>query len=485
MKKRGETDILVASLLIVIGIVIVIIVWNIINSLTLKSSSNVEIEPFLFKGNLDYSLVGSDNIEINVNRNYGGEKISGIKFIFKEKNGQIHSYENEIDYPEITETKTYNLQEVDVENMEFANLEEILLFFIYKTSNGNKKYSIELDTIKIAENLGEECTPKQWYRDNDYDNFGNPDDSDINCFPPEDYIKNNADCDDNNANINPSAYEVCDGADNNCDSVIDEEDICCSPWTNVKCGQEGCLMSQMKQTRISLGGVCYLTDKCINNATCEIIANAVSYWELEGNANDSIGNNNGKCYQWTGASPVETQCNSMNVSGKYGNAMLFGNLYKNFIDIPDNETLKGMSQLTINLWMNPTVFKEYQQLISKGASVWGDYSLFETGNISNKVRFFIRKVNISECSLTVYSTQMNLNQWHMITAVLNSSNIHIYTDGVISQALACTGTNVFNPGPLRIGVNSNNSKFFEGIIDEIIIWNRALTSQEINAIYKL
>jgi hypothetical protein len=64
-----------------------------------------------------------------------------------------------------------------------------------------------------------------FYVDNDNDGYGDAefriDTCDVNI--PFGYSSNNTDCDDNNSNINENVLEVCDGFDNNCNELIDEE----------------------------------------------------------------------------------------------------------------------------------------------------------------------------------------------------------------------------------------------------------------------
>ena len=67
--------------------------------------------------------------------------------------------------------------------------------------------------------------PTWYYEDADNDGFGNPAVSTLTNNPPSGYVTNNNDCDDNNINVNPTALEVCNGYDDNCDAVIDEG--CC------------------------------------------------------------------------------------------------------------------------------------------------------------------------------------------------------------------------------------------------------------------
>lgn len=65
-----------------------------------------------------------------------------------------------------------------------------------------------------------------FYRDSDNDGYGNPLDTIEACAAPLGYIIDNTDCNDNNNEINPSALEVCDGTDNDCDGSVDEGELC-------------------------------------------------------------------------------------------------------------------------------------------------------------------------------------------------------------------------------------------------------------------
>lgn len=64
--------------------------------------------------------------------------------------------------------------------------------------------------------------PTSYYADTDYDGYGNAGSSLELCDPITGYVGDSADCDDTDASISPSATEVCDGVDNNCDGDIDE-----------------------------------------------------------------------------------------------------------------------------------------------------------------------------------------------------------------------------------------------------------------------
>jgi hypothetical protein len=65
-----------------------------------------------------------------------------------------------------------------------------------------------------------ECTSKRWYRDEDSDGFGAAGTFMDACDAPFGYVANATDCNDTKSSIKPTAVELCDAVDSNCDGAI-------------------------------------------------------------------------------------------------------------------------------------------------------------------------------------------------------------------------------------------------------------------------
>ena len=76
---------------------------------------------------------------------------------------------------------------------------------------------------------------------------------------------------------------------------------------------------------------------------------------------------------------------------------------------------------------------------------------------------------------------INLNQWYHSVWVINGNQIQLWLNGV--QIYTASKTMQGNMQNLRFGSQINNVGFFFGKLDDVAIYNRALTQQEITALY--
>ena len=69
-----------------------------------------------------------------------------------------------------------------------------------------------------------------WYADFDGDGYGGVNATETACTAPTGYLATADDCDDLDATSYPSATEVCDSADNDCDTMVDNAAVDAPPW---------------------------------------------------------------------------------------------------------------------------------------------------------------------------------------------------------------------------------------------------------------
>lgn len=80
--------------------------------------------------------------------------------------------------------------------------------------------------------------PLAWYRDGDGDGYGDPRVTRSSCSQPQGYVPMGTDCDDQSSDIHPGVLEICDGLDNNCDAVVDDDAIDKRSWARDSDGDQ-------------------------------------------------------------------------------------------------------------------------------------------------------------------------------------------------------------------------------------------------------
>ncbi|RME26898.1 MAG: hypothetical protein D6798_05720, partial [Deltaproteobacteria bacterium] len=88
------------------------------------------------------------------------------------------------------------------------------------------------DQIEQCDGLDNDCDNQideglrgiTYYADQDLDGFGHPDLTAEACSPPPGYVENSSDCDDGDPLSFPGSDEFCDGKDNDCDGLVDDQD---------------------------------------------------------------------------------------------------------------------------------------------------------------------------------------------------------------------------------------------------------------------
>lgn len=158
-----------------------------------------------------------------------------------------------------------------------------------------------------------------------------------------------------------------------------------------------------------------------------------------------------------------------------------------FVSVPDNNLL-DKSKVSVSAWVRHTsnTFKNWEAILAKGDSA---YRLHLNGGCSiNTPRTnngFSYGIN-SGCSTADIDSNIvpTTNQWYHVVGTYNGSTIKIYVDNILKASASYNGLITSNNFPLYIGANSQQAgRNWTGDIDEVKIFNGALTSQQIDTIY--
>jgi hypothetical protein len=201
-----------------------------------------------------------------------------------------------------------------------------------------------------------------------------------------------------------------------------------------------------------------------------------AYYPFDGNANDASGNGN------NGVTNGVTV-----VAGKFGDAFYFeGNDY---VEVPHSTSL-NLTSRTYSAWIKfSAAVPGWAGIVVKAhkSSETSDVVGAQMNIVSQKLACEVFPTGSSQAQV-FGSRLLNDGNWHHVASVVDqgSSNVTLYVDGTYEAQQQCTWlptANLSNAVPVLIGVDRERAMFFTGVIDEVRIYNRALSALEIQDLY--
>ena len=165
-------------------------------------------------------------------------------------------------------------------------------------------------------------------------------------------------------------------------------------------------------------------------------------------------------------------------TGRFGKALSF-NGTNSWVTVADSASLDLMNGMTLEAWIYPTAtMTGWRTVMMKEQPSADIYYLSANTDINQpatgvSVGGTIRQLDAG--------TTIPVNAWTHLTATYDGTTQRLYINGVQVASGAQTGSITTSISPLHIGGNSIWGEYFNGYIDEVRIYNRALTTSEIQA----
>ena len=158
-----------------------------------------------------------------------------------------------------------------------------------------------------------------------------------------------------------------------------------------------------------------------------------------------------------------------------------------YAEVADDDSLDfGTVPFTIQFWAKPSSIASNMRMVTKGVSSNGDWMISFSG--TDNVRVYAKDSNGNELDTLSNFATLSINTWAMVTVIIDTPNdkILFYKDNqsTATEKTGASWSGTFNnTRVLRVGDHASGSTRFDGLIDDVRIYNRALSSDEVKQNY--
>lgn len=217
----------------------------------------------------------------------------------------------------------------------------------------------------------------------------------------------------------------------------------------------------------------------------------VGWWkmdECQGNTiNDASGNGNngtliigaGGTQSALGTCTTATTAWGNGVIGKFGSSISFDGTDDD-ASVPNNGIFNRVDgqELSVSTWINPArLAGQYQDIVTtRDVSVGHNWILYQ---------------HVTDGSVQLHGAAQNkstyippINQWTHIVATVNAAGLYrLYANGVLVQGPIAFNFAAASPAVLFIGREPSGSEHYQGKLDDVQIFNYALTDKQISVLF--
>ena len=205
-----------------------------------------------------------------------------------------------------------------------------------------------------------------------------------------------------------------------------------------------------------------------STTTLAAVAGLVAAYSFDEGSGDTAGDSSGYGHtgQITGATWTAT--------ARYGNALFFDGTTA-LVTIDDSPELALTTGMTLEAWVKPASASSWRDVIYKGPD---SYLLEGSSPIGAPAGGGTINGNLA---IGYGPSALALGAWTHLAVTYDAATLRLYLDGVEVSSLPATGDLLASVNPLQIGGNSLYGQHFHGTIDEVRIYNIALSAAELSS----
>jgi VCBS repeat-containing protein len=162
--------------------------------------------------------------------------------------------------------------------------------------------------------------------------------------------------------------------------------------------------------------------------------------------------------------------------GKFGGALSFDGV-NDWVTISDTAALDLTTGMTLEAWVLPSTLSGWRTVLLKERSGGLVYSLYTSGDGTRPSGYVATPGEVG----VVGPSSVSTTTWTHLAVTYDGAMLRLFVNGTQVATRALTAPITASTGALRIGGNSVWTEFFQGRIDEVRIYNRALSAAEIQA----
>ena len=163
-------------------------------------------------------------------------------------------------------------------------------------------------------------------------------------------------------------------------------------------------------------------------------------------------------------------------AGGSGGALSF-NGTNSYVTINDSNSLNLTNSMTLEAWVDPKSATGYEDVLIKETPSSGlNYALYGSNSNSDPAANIVLS---SGNQSAANPSGLPLNTWSFLAATYNGSSLALYVNGNLVKTTSVSGGITTSTGALQIGGDSGVGQYFKGLIDEVRIYNQALSQTQI------